>query len=124
MKNIRQERANAEIIKALSVILREKVNDPRIKRQFITLTYVKTSVDFRHCKVGFSVLNGNKNEVRKLLQKIEGFIKRELISMVKLPFAPALEFVADHGEDNSLRVNEILKDLDIPKETQQDPEEI
>ena len=41
MESVRQERANAEIIKALSYILRNKVNDPRIKNLFITLTYVK-----------------------------------------------------------------------------------
>ena len=36
--------------------------------------------------------------------------------MVKLPYAPAIEFVVDVGEDNSERINEILKTLDIPAE--------
>lgn len=116
MENIRQERANAEIAKALSVILREKVNDPRINSLFITITNVKTSADFRHCKVMFSVLNANKQETVKLLKKTEGFIKRELLQMVKLPYAPELEFVADLGEENSERINQILKDLNIPQE--------
>ena len=34
--------------------------------------------------------------------------------MVKLPFAPALEFIIDIGEDNSERVNELLSKLEIP----------
>lgn len=114
MENIRQERANAEISKALNVIFREKINDPRIKRLFITITYVKTSADFRHAKVGFSVLNYNKKEAQKLLQKMEGFIKKELLQMVKLPYAPELVFIADMGEENSERINDILKTLDIP----------
>ncbi|MBQ7884892.1 MAG: 30S ribosome-binding factor RbfA [Clostridia bacterium] len=122
MENVRQERANAEIIKALSYIINQKVNDPRIKNLFITLTYAKTSADFRHCKVGFSVLNANKHDVQKRLQKIEGFLKRELIAMVKLPFAPELEFVVDVGEDNSERINDILKTLDIPAEIDNDEE--
>lgn len=120
MESVRQERANSEIIKALSYILRNKVNDPRINSLFITLTYAKTTPDFRYCKVGFTVLNANKNDVRKSLQKIEGFLKKELISMVKLPYAPALEFVVDIGEDNSERINEILKTLDIPAEKTDD----
>lgn len=120
MENIRQERANAEISKALDVILREKINDPRIKRLFITITYVKTSADFRHAKVGFSVLYGNKNDAQKLLQKMEGFIKKELLQMVKLPYAPELVFIADIGEENSERINDILKSLDIPKEDEED----
>lgn len=118
MSNIRQERANAEISKALNKILHEKVNDPRIQDKFITITFVKTSADFRHAKVGFSVLNANKYDTQKLLQKIEGFIKKELLQMVKLPFAPELEFIADIGEENSERINEILKTLDIPHEEQ------
>ena len=120
MENVRQERASAEIAKALDVILREKINDPRIKRLFITITYVKTSADFRHAKVGFSVLNANKTESQKLLQKMEGFIKKELLQMVKLPYAPELTFVADLGEENSERINDILKNLNIPKEEQND----
>lgn len=120
MENIRQQRANNEIAKALSVILREKVNDPRLNKLFITITSVNTSADFRHCKVGFSVLNANKIETQKQLEKIEGFLKKELISMVKLPFAPKLVFIADMGEENSEKVNDILKNLNIPKDESQE----
>ena len=34
--------------------------------------------------------------------------------MVRLPFAPALEFIIDVGEDNSERVNQLLSKIDIP----------
>jgi len=115
MENVRHERANAEIIKAISFILREKINDPRIKQEFITITYAKVSADFRHCKIGFSVLSDNKNKVLQVLNKCEGFIKRELINMVKLPYAPELEFIIDVGEENSERINKILSTLDIPE---------
>ena len=67
MASIRQERANSEILKALSTIIREKINDPRIKAEFITLTYANVSADFRHLKVGFSVLSGNKHKVLEIL---------------------------------------------------------
>lgn len=116
MQNIRQERANSEIIKALSKILRERINDPRIKNEFITITYVNVSADFRHCKVGFSVLSQNKHEIKTILEKSEGFIKKELLQLVKLPFAPHLVFELDKGEDNSEKINNLLKDLYIPKE--------
>ena len=125
MDSVRQERANAEIIKALSVVLRDKINDPRVKREFITLTYCKVTPDFRYCKVGFDVLSGNKEGVRRLLTSCEGFIKKELINMIKLPFAPKLEFIIDRGSDNSERVNELLSKLDIPKiEDNNDDEDI
>lgn len=114
MANVRKERASSEVLKALSYIVQNKINNPRLKGEFITLTYADVSADFRHCKVGFSVLSGNKHKVQEILQKSEGYIKRELLSMVKLPFVPALEFIIDIGEDNSEAVNKILSTLEIP----------
>ena len=67
MESVRHARANAEIIKALSVIIKDKLNDPRLKSSFITLTYANVSADFRHCKVGFTVLNGNVDLVQRVL---------------------------------------------------------
>ena len=43
--------------------------------------------------------------------------------MVKLPYAPELEFVVDVGEDNSEKINNILKNLDIPKEIEEEGDE-
>ena len=122
MANLRQERANSEIIKALSNIIRNKLNNPRLKTEFVTLTYSNVSADFRHLKVGFSVLSGNKHKVKEILSQSEGFIKRELLKMVKLPFAPKIEFIIDIGEDNSERVNQLLSTLDIPEESFDDEE--
>ena len=61
-------------------------------------------------------LKSQKQKVKDILTKSEGFIKRELLKMVKLPFAPALEFIINIGEDNSERVNELLGKIIIPKE--------
>ena len=51
------------------------------------------------------------------------FIKRELLSMIKLPFAPELVFIADEGSDNSKRVNELLSKLDIPAHQESNDDE-
>ena len=124
MSNVRQERANSEILRALAVIVREKINDPRLKKEIITFTYSDISADFRHLKVGFSVLSGNKEIVKNILQKCEGFIKRELVSMVKMPYAPSINFIIDLGEDNSERINAILYNLEIPSAQENDDEDI
>ena len=122
MQNLRTERANSEVEKALSNILRNKVNDPRLN-EFITITYANLSSDFRHCKVGVSVYTGDKNVVMKQLKKSEGFIKRELIREVKLPYTPELVFILDEGASHSDKINEILSTLNIPQEDEGDDEE-
>ena len=119
MQNLRTERAGSEIERAISEILRTRVNDPRLK-QFITITSVKVSADFRHCKVLVSIYTGDKKEVLKSLKKSEGFIKRELMSMVKLPYTPELVFVLDEGADHSENINKILSTLNSPELEEED----
>ena len=121
--SFRTERANSETLKALNDILRNKVNDPRLNG-FITLTYANLSVDFRHCKVGVSIYSGDKQVIMKQLKKCEGFIKRELVKEVKLPFTPELTFILDEGAQHSDDINAILATLNIPKESEDDDETI
>lgn len=61
--------------------------------------------------------------VTKVLQSSEGFIKRELAKMVDMPQVPKINFVVDKSALNSMRVEEILKTLNIPKEEQTDDNE-
>ncbi len=112
----RMERANSEIQKALTQIVQTKMNDPRLN-QIVSFTEVDTTPDFKYCKVKVSVLNlGEISNVTKILQKSEGFIKRELANMVKMPQVPKINFVVDKSTLSAIRVEEILRNLNIPKE--------
>lgn len=110
----RQERANSEIQKCLIEIIQEKMNDPRLNK-IISVTEVKVSPDFKYCKVKISVLDLKDIEgVASVLQKSEGFIKKELGKMLDMPFMPKLKFEVDKGAISTMRVEEILKNLHIP----------
>ena len=112
----RQERANSEIQKCLIEIIHEKMNDPRLNK-IISVTEVKVSPDFKYCKVKISVLNVKDIEtVTSVLQKSEGYIKKELGKMLDMPYMPKLKFEVDKGVISTLRVEEILKNLNIPPE--------
>ncbi len=110
----RQERANSEIQKCLIEIIKDKMNDPRLNK-IISVTEVKVSPDFKYCKVKISVLDLKDIEgVASVLQKSEGFIKKELGKMLDMPFMPKLKFEVDKGAISTMRVEEILKNLHIP----------
>lgn len=112
----RQERANSEIQKCLIEIIHERMNDPRLNK-IISVTEVKVSPDFKYCKVKISVLNVKDIEtVTSVLQKSEGYIKKELGKMLDMPYMPKLKFEVDKGAISTLRVEEILKNLNIPPE--------
>ncbi len=112
----RMERANSQIQKCLIEIIKNKMNDPRVNK-IVSITEVSVTPDFKFCKAKVSVLDiENASEVVKVLQKSEGFIKRELAQMLDMPQVPKINFVVDKSTLSAIRVEEILRSLNIPKE--------
>ena len=112
----RIDRANSEIQKCLLEIIQTKMNDPRLGK-VVSITEVSVTPDFKFCKAKVSVLDVNDIvNVTKVLQKSEGFIKRELAKMVSMPQVPKISFVVDKSTISAIRVEEILRTLNIPKE--------
>lgn len=118
--NKRTLRANSEIQKCLIQIIKDKMNDPRLDK-VVSITEVNVTPDFKFCKAKVSVLDVNDIvNVTKVLQKSAGFIKRELAKMIDMPSVPELKFVVDKSTMSAIRVEEILKTLDIPEETDEE----
>lgn len=118
----RIERANSELQRCISLIIHEKMNDPRIS-PLIYISEVEKTPDFKYCKVKIAYDNDSNEKLEetiKVLQNSEGFIKRELIKLVNMPQVPKLSFVIDKGTQSTIRINEILKNLNIPKEENKD----
>ena len=116
----RIERANSEIQRCLIEIIKNKMNDPRLN-QIVSITDVSVTPDFKYCKAKVSVLDVNEmTNVTKVLQKSEGFIKRELAKMVEMPQVPKINFVVDKSTMSAIRVEEILRSLNIPAQGDED----
>lgn len=121
--NTRMERANAEIQRCLIEIVHTKMNDPRLNK-IVSITDVNVTPDFKYCRAKVSVLNIEEaSEVTKVLQKSEGFIKRELAKMVDMPQVPKINFVVDKSTLSAIRVEEILRSLNIPAEDEGDSDD-
>lgn len=119
----RIERANSEIQKCLLEIIQTKMNDPRLDR-VVSITEVNVTPDFKYCKAKVSVLDVNEiANVTRVLQKSEGFIKRELAKMVDMPQVPKINFVVDKSTMSAIRVEEILRGLNIPAEEENEDDE-
>ena len=113
----RFERANSQLQKQIALILQNKMNDPRLS-PFIYVSQVNVTPDFQYCKVKIALDNDDEYELKKtiqILQKSEGFIKRELAKVTRLPHVPKLQFEIDKCTSASIRINEILQTLNIPK---------
>lgn len=112
----RIERANSQIQKALQQIIHLQMNDPRIDN-FVGVSKVEVSPDFRHCKVKIAFTDGKYDRSEKVLNVLknsEGFLKHKLSEMLDMPHVPKLEFIFDKNLQNAVRVDELLKKLNIP----------
>ena len=114
----RIERANSEILRCISEIVHNKMNDPRID-DFVMISEANVTPDFKFCKVKVMLLEKDfqkADQIISILQKSEGFIKRELKEMIHMPQVPKLIFVFDNSTKNVIRVEELLKSIKLPPE--------
>lgn len=122
----RIEKANSEIQRCLSNIIHNKMNDPRIN-DFVSIASVNVTPDFKFCKVKIALIErdfSKSKEIIATLQKSEGYIKNELKKLVKMPQVPKLMFEFDKSIMNVIRIDEILKNLDIPKKEGENSDDI
>lgn len=116
--SLRLDRANKEIQRCVSQIIQTRMNDPRLD-PMLHVSEVNLTPDFKYCKIKIALDNDNKeklDEMIAVLQKSEGFIKRELALLVKMPSIPKLKFEIDKGTSATIRINEILKSLNLNTE--------
>ncbi len=99
----RSDRVGAELMRSLTVILRDEVKDPRLGS--VTLQEVRVSRDLSHAKVYFTCfpLDQQTTEREALLNgPLAGFLRHALSRTERLRTIPQLHFVHDesihHGE--------------------------
>lgn len=108
----KNNRVNGEVMRALSVIIRE-VKDPRIGL-LTSVTDVYVAPDLKTCRVYVSVLGDQEERERTLegLNSAKGYIRRELAREVNLRNTPELKFFMDdsieYGVDMSRKIDEVV----------------
>ncbi|MFH1045416.1 MAG: 30S ribosome-binding factor RbfA [Candidatus Omnitrophota bacterium] len=112
------ERLTKEIKREIGRIIHDEVSDPRVG--FITVTKVELSKDLRVVKVHFSLL-GNEKQLRDTqvgLKRSTGFIRTLLGQRVTMRYTPEIIFKVDVGVQYSIRVAEVLKQIEDEKENE------
>ena len=112
-------RVNEDIARELMYIL-QNVKDPRVSKSFVSVTKTETTPDLKYCKIYYSNLSGNDNEVKTGLYSAIGYIRRELSSRLALRNTPELSFIKDTGAEHGARISELLKEIEAeaPEESE------
>ncbi len=122
MKNVRLERINAELQKAISYIIDNKLRDPQIDA-IISVSNVEITPDLAYARVYITSIGKTPtDEVVLRLKGAGGFIRGELSKQIKLRITPRLEFIQDTSLEYSNKIENILKDITYSTEPDDDEE--
>ncbi len=112
----RPERLAEIIKKEFSAMLHNEIKDPRMG--FITITRVVVSSDMSTAKIHVSIYGSGEeqNATMKALSKAHGYIRSELGKRIKIRHTPDISFKLDTSVVQSIRVMELLKEINEGKE--------
>ncbi len=122
MAKYRRGRINEEMVKELSSILRE-VKDPRVSGSFVSVTAADVTPDLKFAKIYFSVMGGDKNEVKKGLKSASGYIRKRIAETLNLRQTPELSFVEDESIEYGARINSLLNKIEFTDITEDEGED-
>lgn len=116
-------RVNEDISRELVYILKN-VKDPRVSKNFVSVTKTETTPDLKFCKIYYSNMSGSDKDVKTGLYSAIGYIRRELSSRLNLRITPELTFIRDTGAEHGARISELLKQIDsaVPNEKKETEE--
>lgn len=116
--SIKHSRINGEVQKALSRIISEELQDPRVGLM-TTVTGAEVATDLKTCKVYISVFGTEEEKAAAFegLKRAEGFLRSRLAKSVNLRNTPELRFVRDdsleYGSRMSKMIDEVIADMPV-----------
>jgi len=117
----RQDRVAGVIQKTLSRILIEDIMDPRLEN--VSVTRCELSHDLKYLKVFFSVLQDSpENRMNALsgMKSARGYYKRELGKRCGLRVVPQISFHYDDTVKQSVRMDELFRQIEIERKNKTD----
>jgi len=111
MKNYRLPRLQSELKKLFNIALSQKLNDPKLA--WVQITDVVISKDLHYAKLYFSHYNNpaSHNQIRELLMKSSGFLKKQIAGAQIMRTIPELSFYYDETEERASKVETLLASL-------------
>ena len=107
--SIKNTRINGEVLRELSMIIRQEIKDPRI-HMMTSVTGVEVAPDLQTCKAFISVL-GNEQEKRDTLEGLknaEGYARRMLAKRLNLRNTPEIRFILDQSIEYGVSMSKLI----------------
>lgn len=110
MPNLRMDRINEEMKKAVSEIIHGQMRDPRLSSGLCSVTGAEVTKDLKHAVITISVLgkDDDRDAILSLLQNASGFIGRELGKKLEVKRIPMLHFKPDTSIEYSIYISKVI----------------
>ena len=110
--SIKNTRINGEVLKELSMIIRQEIKDPRI-HMMTSVTAVEVAPDLKTCKAYISVLGSDqeKRDTIAGLRSAEGYIRRQLAKNLNLRNMPEIYFKLDESIEYGVHMSKLIDDV-------------
>ena len=119
MANFNLKRLSEDIKRELSSAV-SGVKDPRVSKNFVTVTHVELTSDLSYCKVHIACLGGEGRTAKAVegMTAASGYFKKAIAARIRMRKMPELIFLPDNSLEYSAHIEEILAKL--PKQAQQE----
>ena len=120
--SIKNTRINGEVMKELSLIIRQEIKDPRI-HMMTSVTSVEVAPDLKTCKAYISVMGSDEEKKDTIagLRSAEGYVRRQLAKRLNLRNTPEIQFVLDQSIEYVVHMSRLIDEVN--KETPERDEE-
>ena len=120
--SIKNTRINGEVMKELSLIIRQEIKDPRI-HMMTSVTSVEVAPDLKTCKAYISVMGSDEEKKDTIagLRSAEGYVRRQLAKRLNLRNTPEIRFVLDQSIEYGVHMSRLIDEVN--KETPERDEE-
>ena len=100
----------------LSNLIVTRLKDPGLG--FMTITHVSMTPDLKAAWVHYSVIGkaNARQTAQAALERARGYLQRQVADSLKLRHTPLLNFRYDDSFDDGLKVDRVLRDIEIKKE--------
>ena len=120
--SIKNTRINGEVMKELSLIIRQEIKDPRI-HMMTSVTSVEVAPDLKTCKAYISVMGSDEEKKDTIagLRSAEGYVRRQLAKRLNLRNTPEIQFVLVQSIEYGVHMSRLIDEVN--KETPERDEE-
>ena len=120
MANYNLKRLSEDIKRELSAAI-SGVKDPRVAKNFVTVTDCELTSDLSYCRVHIACLGGEGRTAKAVegMTAASGYFKKAIAGRVRMRKMPELIFLPDNSLEYSAHIDEILAKLPKPVQTEE-----